>query len=66
MKIDKNMQDVCRRAFLRQGLSGLGLVALNSLLNPGLSGADSPQGERWRGVVNPLHHEPKAKRVIFL
>ena len=66
MKIDRNIQDVCRRAFLRQGLSGLGIVALNSLLNPGLSGADSPQGERWRGVVNPLHHGAKAKRVIFL
>jgi hypothetical protein len=66
MKIDKDILDVCRRTFLRQGLSGLGMFALNSLLTPGLSKADSPQGERWRGVVHPLHHTPTAKRVIFL
>src|SRR5688500_11564344 len=44
---------IWRRAFLRGGLSGLGMFALRSLL-----GAD--------GVVTPLHHAPKAKRVIFL
>ena len=26
-----------RRAFLKQGLTGLGLVALNSLLGPGIA-----------------------------
>ena len=44
---------IARRSFLRGGLSGLGLFGLNSLL-------------RGQGVVNPLHHAPKAKRVIFL
>jgi hypothetical protein len=44
---------IARRAFLRGGLSGLGLFGLSSLL-------------RGQGVVNPLHHAPKAKRVIFL
>ena len=44
---------IWRRAFLRGGLSGLGMFALRSLL-----GAE--------GVVTPLHHAPKAKRVIFL
>jgi hypothetical protein len=43
-------------------------VALNSLLSPVGKAADSPQGQsdKWRGVVNPLHHPAKAKRVIFL
>jgi Protein of unknown function (DUF1501) len=44
---------IARRSFLRAGLSGLGLVGLSSLL-------------RGQGVINPLHHAPKAKRVIFL
>jgi hypothetical protein len=49
-----------RRAFLGRGVGGgLGLIALNGLLR----GADSRASN---GMVNPLHHEPKAKRVIFL
>jgi hypothetical protein len=44
---------IARRSFLRGGLSGLGLFGLRSLL-------------RGQGVINPLHHAPKAKRVIFL
>src|ERR1043166_6851787 len=50
---------IYRRTFLRQGLSGLGLFALNSLLGQRLNAATT-------GVVNPLHHPAKAKRVIFL
>jgi hypothetical protein len=49
--------DIARRAFLRRGLAGLGLVGLNSLLDPSLFG---------QGVINPLHFPAKAKRVIFL
>ncbi len=48
--------EICRRAFLGRTAAGLGLIALNRLL-----GAASA-----RGVVNPLHHPAKAKRVIFL
>lgn len=51
-----------RRAFLGRSGSGLGVLALNSLLNRSLLAADSAS----RGVVNPLHHAAKAKRVIFL
>ena len=61
------MLQVHRRTFLGYGISGLGLWALNSLLNPRLLASEpalSPQESR--GVVNPLHHPPKAKRVIFL
>jgi len=50
----------CRRTFLGRGIAGLGLLGLNSLLVPRLFAADS------KGVVNPLHHPAKAKRVIFL
>src|SRR5712692_4224320 len=56
-----------RRTFLNYGISGLGLVALNSLLNPRLFASESATGTQGsRGVVNPLHFPPKAKRVIFL
>ncbi len=47
-----------RRAFLGRGL---GLIALNSLLQ-----AAGPESRASKGMVNPLHHDPKAKRVIFL
>lgn len=50
--------EICRRTFLRSGLSGVGLLALNSLLERHLSAST--------GVVSPLHHPAKAKRVIFL
>jgi hypothetical protein len=49
---------VARRTFLSRGIAGLGLLGLNSLLNPRLFASD--------GVVKPLHHPAKAKRVIFL
>ena len=42
------------------GAAGMGLLGLNELLSPRLFAAES------RGVVNPLHHPAKAKRVIFL
>jgi hypothetical protein len=57
--------DVCRRAFLRHGFGGLGMIALNSLLAPKMFAADAAAGTS-HGVVNPLHHPAKAKRVIFL
>lgn len=59
-----------RRAFFGRAATGVGSIALGSLLNPtALLAADgaSPQKEaKWRGVVHPLHFAPKAKRVIFL
>jgi Protein of unknown function (DUF1501) len=59
-----------RRTFLGQGFAGLGTIALTSLFgqraqadtNPGLANRN-PQS---KGIVNPLHHPAKAKRVIFL
>jgi hypothetical protein len=58
--IDQLTQAVSRRAFL----GGLGSVALSSLLDREALASQAP--DRWRGVVNPLHHAAKAKRVIFL
>jgi len=56
--------DICRRTFLGRGMAGFGALALRSLIPSALTvaAADAP----WRGVVNPLHHAAKAKRVIFL
>jgi hypothetical protein len=56
---------ISRRAFLTGTATGLGAVALSTLLEPQLvTGATS--ADKWRGVVNPLHHAPKAQRVIWL
>ncbi len=58
--------DMHRRTFLGRGFSSLGLLALNSIMNPRLLAAATDESGRWRGVINPLHHAAKAKRVIFL
>jgi hypothetical protein len=54
-----------RRTFLGRSARGLGAMALASLIRPGSALADSGT-DRWRGVVNPPHVRPRAKRVIFL
>jgi len=54
-----------RRAFLGQASSGLGAMALATLFRPaGLAVAADARASR--GLVNPLHFVPKAKRVIWL
>src|ERR1700752_3003324 len=63
MKPLRGTEEIYRRAFLGRGAAGLGLLGLNSLLVPRLFGATNLES---RGVVNPLHHPAKAKRVIFL
>jgi hypothetical protein len=65
----EQLQLLKRRTFLGQTVRGVGSIALASLLDASrLSAADSAQqkSDRWRGVVNPPHITPKAKRVIFL
>ncbi len=56
-----------RRTFLRQ--ASLGSLALAGLMNPRLfaqnKGGDA-KIQKWSGVVNPLHHPAKVKRVIYL
>jgi hypothetical protein len=53
-----------RRQFLRLGGAGVGALALGSLWNRELLAAQDAKTSR--GVVNPLHHAPRAKRVIYL
>jgi hypothetical protein len=58
-----------RRAFLRRSSIGLGSIALASLLDRDLPAFTAgPGGEPGTsgGVIHPLHHRPKVKRVIFL
>lgn len=54
-----------RRAFLRRSSGGLGAMALASMLDPA-RGFGAPAKNGSRGVVNPLHHNPRVKRVIYL
>lgn len=55
-----------RRALLGRTASGLGSIALASLLSPRpLAGAESAPAAS-RGIINPLHLAPRAKRVIWL
>jgi hypothetical protein len=58
---DEHCTQLARRAFLGRGIAGVGLLGLNSLLAPRLFAQAASHG-----VVNPLHHAAKAKRVIFL
>jgi hypothetical protein len=62
MTADQLRRRLSRRAFLGRAASGLGGVALASLLEPRLFAA----GPAGHGVINPLHFAPKAKRVIWL
>jgi hypothetical protein len=61
-------QQQTRRAFLGRTAQGLGKVALASLLNPALlyAAANPSTRDNLSGVVKPLHHVPKVKRVIWL
>jgi hypothetical protein len=58
------MHPVLRRTFLARSAAGIGGVALSSLLG-GLQ-ASAAGGKTWPGVLEPLHHAPVAKRVIWL
>lgn len=58
-----SIQAMQRRSFLRRGGMGLGALALSSLLTrDGRAAGDA----RWSGAVQPLHHKPRIKRVIWL
>lgn len=62
-----------RRSFLSKSVTGIGMTALASMLDPALvSSAHGVENALLdgsldsKGKLNPLHHAPKAKRVIFL
>jgi hypothetical protein len=54
-----------RRSFLNRSGTGIGSVALASLLNDELKAAQN-QDEKWTGIINKMDHPAKAKRVIHL
>jgi hypothetical protein len=60
---------LARRTFLGRTVTGLGSLALASLLEPRLF-ASEPGGAAktpaYRGVVYPRHFTPKVKRIIWL
>jgi hypothetical protein len=63
------LEQQTRRVFLGRAGRTLGSVALASLLNPGLlraAEAITKTGKPWHGVIQPLHHPSKVKRVIWL
>ena len=55
-----------RRAFLAQGGIGLGAAALGTMLTQPGNALAASESTSSNGVVNPLHHPAKAKRVIYL
>src|SRR3989442_6169570 len=57
-----------RRAFLSRSTTGLGAIALGSLLRRDLFGADAARVPSLKptGALPSLHFAPKAKRVIYL
>src|SRR5262245_11915649 len=59
--------DIGRRSFLQRSGLSLGSMALGNLLARSSFAGDAvdPLGDS-RGVINPLHFAPKAKRVIWL
>ena len=64
MNFDQQIRNaISRRTFLRQSTTGLGALALGSLLSPRAFGATSPVVP---GALNALHFAPKAKRIIYL
>lgn len=64
--MEKDLNDITRRLFLSRSATGIGTLALASLLEPAAF-ADAPKkGEHWRGVVQKLDYKPRIKRVIHL
>jgi hypothetical protein len=68
------LSDLNRRTFLRTSTAGIGTAVLASFLKPcefgraaSLHAADAKSAvDKWTGVVNPLHHPAKVKRIIYL
>ena len=54
-----------RRYFFGQTAAGIGTAALASVLNPNLLSANTPVKTSF-GELPSLHHQPTAKRVIWL
>ena len=57
---------IARRTFLSRSACGIGAAALTSLLGADAGRAAAGAVLTSRGVINPLHYPPRAKRIIFL
>jgi hypothetical protein len=76
--LDCHCRALSRRSFLTTGAAGIGSAVLASVLGPELARragaaeattATKKPGvalDRWDGVIQPLHHAAKAKRIIYL
>ncbi|HUF62344.1 MAG TPA: DUF1501 domain-containing protein [Verrucomicrobiales bacterium] len=65
--IDRLRLEITRRHFFSRSSHGIGTAALVTLLNPSLRAEPGePGADTWRGVVDPLHGRPSAKRIIWL
>jgi len=66
---ERSQLAAARRTFLRGSLGGLGLYALHGLLSStrllGSTRAAAEAGQSF-GLVQPFHHPPRCRRVIFL
>src|SRR6478736_2762324 len=58
-----SLRQAARRAFLASSAASIGAAALASLLPHGNSAAELMSS---KGLINPLHLPPRAKRIIFL
>lgn len=64
--LSESRRNLTRRQFLGRGGTGLGTVALASLLNPNLLRAEASSATSQGGLPELPHHLPTARRVIFL
>jgi len=55
-----------RREFLARSASGIGIMALASLMNPLLFATSSDRTKKTTGILGEAHFMPRAKRVIYL
>src|SRR5882762_6328016 len=67
MNVEHEFQSILtRRQFFGRAATGIGTLALASLLNERLFAAEAGAAAQARGILPALHFAPKAKRVIFL
>ncbi|MEI8211777.1 MAG: DUF1501 domain-containing protein [Planctomycetota bacterium] len=69
--MQSNSHEIGRRTFLQRPGISLGTMALGTLLQrSGLGRTGAMPGEESNlasnGILNPLHHAPRAKRIIWL
>ena len=63
--VEQRLRLTTRRRFLQQCGTGMGALALASLLNENLFAADAKSGASGDAPVGP-HFKPKAKNIIYL